>query len=182
VAPERRNQLVLGALAVVMAGVIYRMWPPSTVSAPAASNEVSASRPTQVAAQPKAPAVHLDALQAERPRPADADRNLFRFKTRPAPPRPVAVPPAPVASAAAAPIGPPLPPAVPPIALKFIGIVEAPVRTLKVAVLSDQYGVYYGREGETILGQYRILRIGAESLEISYVDGRGRQTIRLNGS
>jgi hypothetical protein len=33
-----------------------------------------------------------------------------------------------------------------------------------------------------VLGQYRILRIGAESIEMSYLDGRGRQTIRLTGS
>jgi len=33
-----------------------------------------------------------------------------------------------------------------------------------------------------VLGQYRILRISAESIEMAYLDGRGRQTIRLSGS
>src|SRR5262249_12017676 len=109
------------------------------------------------------------------------DRNLFKFKTRPAPAPVAARPAAPPPPAPAASLPPPTPSAVP-IALKFIGIVEAPERTLKVAVLSDQYGVYYGREGETSLGQYKIVHIGAKSLEISYIDGRGRQTIRLNGT
>ena len=53
---------------------------------------------------------------------------------------------------------------------------------LQATVLSDGRGVYHGNEGDTILGQYRILRIGVESIEMSYLDGRGRQTIRLTGS
>ena len=47
------------------------------------------------------------------------------------------------------------------------------------AVLRDDRGVYHGREGDIIEGRYRILKIGAESIELAYVDGRGRQTIRL---
>jgi len=39
--------------------------------------------------------------------------------------------------------------------------------------------VFYGREGEVIEGRYKILRIGVESVEMSYVDGRGRQRIPL---
>ena len=38
-----------------------------------------------------------------------------------------------------------------------------------------------GVEGEIILGQYQILKIGNESIEMAYPDGRGRQTIRLTG-
>ena len=76
------------------------------------------------------------------------------------------------------PAGPP-PPA--PIALKFIGIVDQEPR-LRVAVLTDGRNVFYGREGDTIEGRYRIERIGADSVDMAYVDGRGRQTIRLSGS
>jgi hypothetical protein len=77
------------------------------------------------------------------------------------------------------PTGPPPPP---PIALKFIGVVERAPSQLKLAVLSDGRNVFYGREGEVIEGRYRIERIGVESIEMSYVDGRGRQTLRLSGS
>ena len=71
----------------------------------------------------------------------------------------------------------------PPITLKFIGVIDMPPPAQRVAVLSDGRGApVYGHEGETVLGQYRILRIGAESIEMSYLDGRGRQTIRLSGS
>ena len=39
----------------------------------------------------------------------------------------------------------------------------------------------HGKEGDIIDGRYRILKIGTESIEIAYLDGRGRQTIRLTG-
>jgi hypothetical protein len=67
--------------------------------------------------------------------------------------------------------------------LKFIGLVEAPESDARIAILSDGRGApVYGREGDTILGRYRILHIGTESVEMAYLDGRGRQTIRLSGS
>lgn len=66
--------------------------------------------------------------------------------------------------------------------MRFIGLVEAPEQAQKIAILSDGRGVYQGREGDIIEGRYRILKIGVESIEMAYVDGRGRQTIRLTGS
>ena len=66
--------------------------------------------------------------------------------------------------------------------MRFIGLVEAPQQAQKIAVLSDGRGIYQGREGDIIEGRYRILRIGVESVDMAYVDGRGRQTIRLSGS
>jgi hypothetical protein len=66
--------------------------------------------------------------------------------------------------------------------LKFIGVLET-ANTQKIAVLSDGRGApLYGKEGDTVLGQYKILHIGVESIEMAYLDGRGRQTIRLSGS
>ena len=66
--------------------------------------------------------------------------------------------------------------------MKFIGVIEATERAQKIAVLSDGRNLpFYGREGDIIEGRYRILKIGVESIELAYVDGRGRQTIRLTG-
>ena len=189
-APER-NQLILAGLTVVLAVVGYRayqVWSPATASGTSVSNVRPGGRGAGTSPHMSAPDVHLDALSAERPRPVDGDRNLFRFKPKPPPPAPPATPstgPGPTLPAGAqtgiSP-GPPAPPSLPPIAFKFIGVVEAPQRGQKIAVLSDEHGVYHGREGDTIEGRYRILRIGAESIEMSYLDGRGRQTIRLSGS
>jgi hypothetical protein len=51
-----------------------------------------------------------------------------------------------------------------------------------VAIYSDGRGLQpRGREGDIILGQYRIVHIGVESVVLEYLDGRGRQTIPLRG-
>jgi hypothetical protein len=39
----------------------------------------------------------------------------------------------------------------------------------------------HGREGDIIEGRFRVLRVGVDSIELAYADGRGRQTIRLSG-
>ena len=35
--------------------------------------------------------------------------------------------------------------------------------------------------GADAVRRYRVLRVGADSLDLAYADGRGRQTIRLSG-
>ena len=145
----------------------------------AARTESRAAQSSSVAQE--APQVHLEALEGDRPEPtSETPRDIFRFKVKPPPPPPP--PPKPIVGPNPPPPPPP-PPPIPPIALKFIGVVDLPAPGKRVAILSDGRGSpVYGREGETVLGQYRILRIGAESVEMSYLDGRGRQTIRLSGS
>ena len=177
--PERRNQLALGALAVVILVVAFRAWTRTSAAPVSSSNEREGvtTAPRRPAAATAAPDVHLPLLEAKRPKPAAGERNLFRFKPKAPPP-----PPAPTVGVAppATPAGPPPPPPLPPITLKFIGIVDTPGRE-KFAVLSDGRNVFHGREGDIIEGRFRILRIGAESIEMAYLDGRGRQTIRLTG-
>ena len=184
-ATERSRQLVLGGLVVALVLVIVKVWP-DTSAAPASASNPAASTARQAqgaAAAPTTQAVHLDALNGERPKPEPAERNLFRFKPKAPPPAPpVEVKPAPPALPPV-PAGPPPPPALAPITLKFIGIVEAPSHGEKIAILSDgRNAPFYGKEGAIIEGRYVILKIGVESVEIAYADGRGRQTIRLTGS
>ena len=182
-ARRRRNQLLLAAVALVLGLVVYRAWPTTAVAPEATSNVKGAAQTAGDGGALSAPDVQLEALDAEWPVPGDATRNPFQFgSSAPAPPpprptTPVGPPPAP-----GSPGGPSLSAGVPPIPLKFIGIIEAPAQAQKIAVLRDDRGVYRGKEGEAIEGRYRILRIGAESIEMSYLDGRGRQTIRLSGS
>jgi hypothetical protein len=182
---RRRQQLLLGVLVVVLLATLYRIWPTPTSATPTrSSNRVdgAAARSQAHAAGPDGPGVHLDALESGRPRPGPPERNIFRFKSKapPPPPPPVALPPAPVAPVVT---GPPPPPTVPPITLRFIGIMESPTLSQKIAVLSDGRNVpFFGKEGDIIEGRYRILKIGVESVDIAYVDGRGRQTLRLTGS
>jgi hypothetical protein len=179
--PERRQRWLLGLLAVAaVVAAIYYLRPEPAASLPAPSNTRAAGRGG--AASPSAataPDVHLGALEADRPQPGSTERNLFRFRPKaPPPPPPVASrPPPPEATA-----GPPPTPPVPPITLKYIGVIAVESSGRKIAGLSDGREVWHGSEGDVILGQYKILRIGTESIEMSYVDGRGRQTIRLSGS
>jgi len=193
---ERRRQLLLVALAVVLAAVVYQSWPRTSAVQPPASNQRRAAAPTAEApaantnargasapSGPTAPDVHLEALEAERPKPGATDRNLFRFKPK-APPPPPPTMTRPVETPVAAPVatGPPPPPPPPPITVKLIGIADRAGKG-KVAVLSDGLGQpEVGQEGQVVFGRYRILKIGVESIEMAYLDGRGRQTIRLSGT
>jgi hypothetical protein len=203
-ATERQRQLILGAFVVVLVAVIYRLFTAPSPAPVAASNRsaAAASAPTtQTSGKPargtgtagaggahgaESPDVHLEALDAERVRPKSGERNLFRFKPKPPPPPPE--PPRPLQPAMPTgpvnpvPQPPPGPPPLPPITLKFIGLVDSPTRGRKIAALSDGRNTFQGVEGDIIEGRYRILKIGVESLEIAYTDGRGRQTIRLTGS
>jgi hypothetical protein len=123
----------------------------------------------------------LAVLTAERSEPSGTARNPFRFQPKVVapPPRPLAPPTEAVTRpvAAPAPAGPPPPP---PIPLKFIALVER-ANGVKWAVLSDGKVTMYGKDGDNIDGRYRIVKIGAESIEVTYIDGRGRQVIRLTG-
>ena len=75
---------------------------------------------------------------------------------------------------------PPPPPPPPPIPLKFIGTLEQ--GKTRVAIFSDGRGLpMYASEGGPVLGQYRVVRIGVESVVMEYLDGRGRQTIPMRG-
>ena len=74
------------------------------------------------------------------------------------------------------------PPPLPLIPLRHIGVIDAPHEPGRVAMLSDgRGGLMQGREGDIIEGRYRVLKVGLDTLEIAYADGRGRQTLRLSG-
>jgi hypothetical protein len=182
-APERRTQiLILGALVALLAIAAYLWFDPSAASAPTSNGTGVADGSAARTARPsvQAPDVHLPALQADRPKPVDASRNLFRFKPKPPPPPPP-VPKGDRLSTPAVPTGPPPAPTPPPITLKYIGYFDQGGK--KVAVLADELSApVLATEGDTVLGRYRVLRIGVESLEIAYLDGSGRRTIRLTGS
>ena len=193
---ERRRQIVLTLVALVLALVVYQAWPRTSAAPNPSSNDTRATATTGAArgaaanaanppGTPQSPDVHLEALEAERPKPAPADRNLFRFKPKaPPPPPPTTTKPStgsvPVTQV---PTGPPPPPPAPPITLKFIGIADPGGGRAKIAVLTDGLGPpIAAAEGSVVFGRYRILKIGVESIEMAYLDGRGRQTIRLTGS
>jgi hypothetical protein len=191
-AKSRSQGLVLAGLFVVLALALWWNYGSGANGrATAGGNPVrtTGQAPRRGAQAPDAAVelVALDRLEKAAPEPTAAGRNPFRFEAQrqPAPgeghvraggpgaPDDEPAGPPPIAPGAAGP---------PPIPLRFIGTVDELARHLKLAVLSDGRNVFYGREGDIIEGRYRILRIGVESIDITYVDGRGQQTIRLTGS
>jgi hypothetical protein len=179
-ASERQKQIVLAILVLVLAGAVYRALGTQDQTSAVTSNSPGATDRQAGAASRaiEAPDVRLEALEHERVQPTKGERNLFRFRAASVETANRALP-APIPTPPPLPVGPPPAPAIAPITLKFIGVVEATEKSQTYAVLRDDRGVYHGREGDIIEGRYRILRIGAESVDLAYVDGRGRQTIRL---
>jgi hypothetical protein len=195
-----RQLVLLGVLGVVLVGlVIFQVLPmlgsgpPSGPTGPGPSAvttapNAQASRP----ANPRGPGgtrvsntveeVALSKLEAPWPEPVSGHRNPFTMQADPPPQAARAETSLPPPTAVVTqPTGPPPPPPLPPITLKFIGVLSGPTQVGRIAALSDGKFVYHGREGQIIEGRYRIVRIGEESIQVEYADGRGRQTIRLTG-
>ena len=171
----------VAVVAVLTAVVLTRLPAGRPAASGSGSSGAAPGRPGAGARQDGVVSVDIGALELPRPKPVEATRDPFRFKPKP-PQRPAAATGGAGAQGASPPRAlPSAPPPPPPIPLKFIGIVDAAGGAGRLAVLSDGRAVYYGRDGETIEGRYRIIRIGAESVELAYADGRGRQTIRLTG-
>jgi hypothetical protein len=188
---KRPNPVLLALLGLtIVAAVIFKLMGAAGSDTPA-SNPSGAQRPAQPradaaqakgAVEPKKLDVHLEALEAERPATAKNERNPFRFKPAPAPPPPpVAAKPA--ESVAPAPVGPPPPPPPPPITVKFIGVLDRADGS-RLALFSDcSAGRHqsYAREGGTVDGRYKLVKIGRESVIIEHLDGRGRTTLAAGG-
>jgi len=176
--------LVVGLAGLALFAVLLAGRDDAPETAPARRPVRGASARASAANELAVEDLRLNRLRATAGELESVERNLFRFESRPAPPPPpppdadaprggAAPPPVPVA------VGPPSLPAIP---LRYIGLLEAPSQAGRVAVLSDGQGnIFYGREGDTIEGRYLLLRVGPISAELSYLDGRGRQTIRLSG-
>lgn len=160
---------VLVALLVIARPVLN----PPTVPVQQSSNQ-------SVATAGQAPIVPVVDLALDRLRTVggqlrDSARDPFRFRPKPPPPAPRVVQ-APVFTPPV-PQGPPPPP---PIPLKFFGVMT--VNGQRSAAFIDERGNRFdGREGDVLEGRYRLLRIGPDSVDLAYLDGRGRQSIRLTG-
>ena len=178
--PTRRTLAISGVGGVLLAALVMALnnEPGQTGAAPPPRAADGGATPDDA---PVAD-VNLDALQRTRPALEGAQRNLFRFQARPA--SPSLRPAAPAAPAEPAPrvaggAGPPPPP---PIPIKFIGLVDTPSPAGQVVFFSDGRGnVFSAREGDIIEGRYKVLKVSPDAAELSYLAGRGRQTIRLSG-
>jgi hypothetical protein len=194
-APSKRPSPLLLALLglTIAAAVVLKLMGSASSGTPASNPSSPARSPAQ--ARPDAaggkggpidPArldVHLEVLEAKRPSAAEAERNPFRFKPVPPPPAPppVATKPSPIVPPA--PVGPPPPPPPPPITVKFIGLLDLADGS-RIAIFTDCSAgrrQSQAREGGTVDGRYRLVKIGRESVVIEHLDGRGRTTLAAGG-
>ena len=182
--PERRRTVAL--LLILVALVAWVWWPAGAPAPPVTADAGSGS----VAPAPSARAattlesltlpvsVRLEAL-GEDPPPLTIGRNLFRFGARPTPPPP---PPVDTPALTALPPTPPRPTGPPPIPLRLTGRFEAPDGRVVVTLKDPSTGaLFHAHEGEIVDGRYRLLKVGTQSVVVSYLDGTGQRTIPLGG-
>ena len=146
----------------------------------------TAGRGTQQSAvvDPASLDVRLEALAEPRPVEGATERNPFRFRPPPPPPPPPTPPKPPPGPPTPAPeVGPPPPPPPPPITVKFIGVIDKEDGT-KLAVFTDCSAgrrQSMAREGGTIDGRYRLVKLQTTSVIVEHLDGRGRTTLAQGG-
>jgi hypothetical protein len=170
-----KRALIAGVLLAVAAALFF--WP--RTEEPVAS---SAAAPVKVAAD--VPWIQLDRLKSPNPSVPLGKRNIFTYgPTAPPPtPPPVVDTPAPqMVPPTLEPGGAPPTPAAPPLTLKFMGIAQPDGGGKIALLLTEQKEILHGREGDTLAGRYRILKIGLESVEIEEVTTGQKQTIRIGG-
>jgi hypothetical protein len=178
-----KETIALSVLLVVLVAVVVFQF--RNMGAAGAGRPPAQARPESsrvAAARDRAAAVPELRLSALKALAATPDPTIGRnpFRERPVPP------PVPVGrsgpgqtAAFVGPVPPPPPPPPPPITLKLVGIVRGSGQP--IAALTDGRDVFYGREGDVLEGRYKILKINVESIDISYVDGRGQRRIGLTG-
>src|ERR1700724_1555868 len=157
---QKNQMMLLAALVLVMAVVGYFNRTTSAVS----SGTVASVQNYQLLAVEN-PQLHRDKMEAaEKTEYHSLGRNPFsEIAPPPEHPQPKQVP-------VRSPVGPiPLPPPPPPTLpgnMKFFGYGTIPNGTLRRAFLSDGEGVDIVGEGDTLLGRFRIIRIGNARLEV----------------
>jgi hypothetical protein len=180
----RTRGLTLVLVLLLGSAAGYWIWPWAGPSIGAPGNTpAGGARGAQAKAGDGVAEINLKLLERERGDLSAPDRNPFRFERKAsAAPPPRAQAKGPAKPIEVVPTGPLPPPPPPPIPLRFIGYLQPSDAPGRVAVLSDGRGnVFNGKEGDVIEGRYRLLRVGDNSADLIYLDGRGRQTIRLSG-
>lgn len=164
--------------ATVLAGWLASSPPQNTPAPAATSRRTSASRVSTAGNDIEEQAVRLQARMRQEPEYRAPARNPFRYGERDEP-RPAPSSSAPIRTLEPTAIEPVVPALPPPPPVKLSGIAEDRNgdRVERTAVLSLQTGVVLVREGDTVLGRYRVARIEANAVELT--DTLGGPPVRL---
>jgi hypothetical protein len=179
--PERKRMTALLVLLVIALGLYFgpQYWPSTTAATAATSNTQRAG----TSADKKIPMpepVKLASLDAA-PESSDSSRNPFKFGQKPLPPAPPAPPPTPYVPPP--PPSPPQPQGPPLINLKCLGIEQVKETKQWVGAMQDpdSGATFWVIDGKVIDGKYKVLKVTADSVTVSYLDGSGQRTIRSGG-
>jgi hypothetical protein len=76
---------------------------------------------------------------------------------------------------------PGLPQGPPPISLRLAGLMVGPGTNRTMATLKDPASgaLFHAFEGDIVDGRYRLVKVGTQSVVVSYVDGSGIRTLGL---
>lgn len=191
---KNRQLLLLGALVIVLGGLLYSNpfgqqtvppAPPSkatTVETPTTRPAARGARPaTAAAATTGVTDVKLELLTSDAGEFTSPQRDPFHFKPKPAPVV-AAPPPRPVTTA---PATPPPPPVVQRTdkaeqVLKYVGFITAEsgvrIATIVYAPGNSPATTLAEVEGSSIEGRFRILRIEPDAVEVTELGGDGQRS------
>ena len=173
--PERRRQLTrLGIVLLGLTIVAWYQWPQAAPVAPASNTPAGQSAPAAQAYTLPEPVRLGDLDQA--PPATEVGRNPFTFGMRPVPVQQVAR-----TMPAISPVVAPVPQGPPPIGLRLAGMMVAPDSTRTMVTLKDPGTgtLFHAFEGDVVDGRYKVVKVGAQSVVVSYVDGSGLRTLGL---
>ena len=153
---------------VLTAGIVWRFYiRPVGGSAPGASSAVRNFKAMAV----ENPQIHWDRVsEAQKTAYETVGRDIFTGGLPPPPPPPVHTPQP--GDNDYSPPPPPPPPPRPQLPLKYFGYGAVESGPGRRAFLTDGGAVYIVAEGDTVLGRYRVLKIGHSSLEFEELGSR----------
>jgi hypothetical protein len=67
----------------------------------------------------------------------------------------------------------------PPIDFRYTGAANPKGGSLIAVIIDGQGRRYYAKAGDFLEGRYHILRVDKNAIQVAYVDGTGKRTIRL---
>lgn len=168
-AAKRRWAILLTALGITIAAIVYPVEKADTAVVAAASSRASSP--------PKNLPVAAENDYA-RPELEDADLvDPFAPRGWQAPPPP---PPPVAAQQAAAPIAPPAPAGPPPVPYKFMGRLND--GGVEIIYLSRGEQTLIARNGETLDGIYKVVGMDRQHIEFEYLPTGDKQTLPLPAS
>lgn len=180
---ENKKKTIIAAVLMVVAValLVYQFSgggsgtaPPQTAGSSAASSAAKAAKkPRTLMAQSLDPSLRFDLLRSsEDVTYKGTGRNIFRSE---APPPPIPTPVAPVIN----PNTPVTPPPPPPSGLKFYGFAGPRYGSKKVFLIKGE-DIFLAKEGDVVDRRYKIVHVGATSVDIEDVLTNHTETLSLN--